>query len=84
MSKLNPWTGGCPAARPFSEGPGANRPIPGVAHRTAEQIMAEIGTDMKTRFPSAPHLCSWVGLVPGHNESAGKRNLRERVREINI
>ncbi|MGF7036272.1 hypothetical protein J2T17_007324, partial [Paenibacillus mucilaginosus] len=21
------------------------------------------------------HLCSWIGLVPGHNESAGKRKL---------
>jgi transposase len=26
-----------------------------------------------SRFPSAGHLCSWAGLVPGHNESAGKR-----------
>ncbi|AFC28183.1 transposase IS116/IS110/IS902 family protein [Paenibacillus mucilaginosus 3016] len=47
--------------------------IPGVARRTAEQILAEIGTDIASRFPSAPHLCSWIGLVPGHNESAGKR-----------
>jgi hypothetical protein len=35
--------------------------------------MAEIGTDVGSRFPSAAHLCSWVGLVPGQNESAGKR-----------
>jgi transposase len=49
--------------------------IPGVARRTAEQILAEIGTDIASRFPSAPHLCSWIGLVPGHNESAGKRKL---------
>ncbi|PYY27527.1 IS110 family transposase [Paenibacillus illinoisensis] len=47
--------------------------IPGIAARTAEQILAEIGTDIAARFPSAAHLCSWVGLVPGHNESAGKR-----------
>ncbi|MFK7693540.1 IS110 family transposase [Paenibacillus sp. HJGM_3] len=47
--------------------------IPGVARRTAEQILAEVGTDIASRFPSAAHLCSWVGLVPGHNESAGKR-----------
>lgn len=46
--------------------------IPGVGMRTAEQILAEVGTDM-SRFPSAGHLCSWAGLVPGHNESAGKR-----------
>lgn len=28
---------------------------------------------LKKQFPSAAHLCSWAGLVPGHNESAGKR-----------
>ena len=47
--------------------------IPGIATRMAEQILAEIGTDVKKQFPSAAHLCSWAGLVPGHNESAGKR-----------
>ncbi|QYR20294.1 IS110 family transposase [Paenibacillus sp. sptzw28] len=47
--------------------------IPGFGRRTAEQILAEVGTDVGSRFPSAPHLCSWVGLVPGQNESAGKR-----------
>ncbi|MBG9476487.1 transposase [Lysinibacillus sphaericus] len=47
--------------------------IPGIATRMAEQILAEIGTDVKQQFPSAAHLCSWAGLVPGHNESAGKR-----------
>jgi len=47
--------------------------IPGIATRMAEQILAEIGTDVEKQFPSAAHLCSWAGLVPGHNESAGKR-----------
>jgi transposase len=47
--------------------------IPGISTRMAEQILAEIGTDIKNQFPSAPHMCSWAGLVPGHNESAGKR-----------
>ena len=46
--------------------------IPGVAPATAEMIVSEIGTDM-SRFPSADHLAAWAGLVPGHNESAGKR-----------
>jgi transposase len=46
--------------------------IPGVGRRTAEILLAEIGTDM-SRFPSAAHLASWAGMCPGHDESAGKR-----------
>lgn len=46
--------------------------IPGVGQRTAEMLIAEIGTDM-SRFPSAKHLASWAGMCPGQNESAGKR-----------
>lgn len=46
--------------------------IPGVAERTAEVIIAEIGVDMG-QFPTAGHLASWAGLCPGQRESAGKR-----------
>ncbi|GAB6170647.1 IS110 family transposase [Paradesulfitobacterium aromaticivorans] len=46
--------------------------IPGVGKQTAEQILAEIGTDM-SRFPTPGHLCSWAGMTPGHDESAGKK-----------
>ena len=53
--------------------------IPGVGRRTAEQILAEIGTNMD-QFPSATHLCSWAGLSPGNNESAGKKSRVERAR----
>jgi transposase len=45
--------------------------IPGVSHRTAQVILAEIGTDM-SRFPTPGHLASWAGMCPGNNESAGK------------
>ncbi len=45
--------------------------IPGVSERTAQVILAEIGTDM-SRFPTAGHLASWAGMCPGNNESAGK------------
>jgi len=48
------------------------RTIPGVDRRAAEVIVAEIGTDM-SRFATAGHLCSWAGVSPGNNESAGKR-----------
>ncbi len=46
--------------------------IPGISTRTAEILLAEIGTDM-ARFPSAKHLSYWAGMCPGNNESAGKR-----------
>lgn len=46
--------------------------IPGVGLRTAEVVLAEIGSDM-SRFPTAGHLASWAGMCPGQDESAGKR-----------
>jgi transposase len=46
--------------------------IPGIGRTGAETILAEIGLDM-SRFSTAAHLCSWAGLAPGNNESAGKR-----------
>jgi transposase len=57
---------------PFAEAATRLLSIPGVGKRVAEVIVAEIGTDME-RFPTAKHLASWVGLCPGHHESAGKR-----------
>jgi transposase len=47
--------------------------IPGVGRRTAEAVLAEIGSEMG-RFPTAAHLAAWAGLAPGNNESAGKRH----------
>ena len=46
--------------------------IPGIAVTTAAAIIAEIGSDMSA-FPDSQHICSWAGLSPGSNESAGKR-----------
>ena len=45
--------------------------IPGISNRGAEVVVAEIGTDMNI-FPTQAHLCSWAGLSPGNNISAGK------------
>lgn len=56
---------------PFAEAATRLLTIPDVGKRVAEVIVAEIGTDMG-RFPTDKHLASWVGLCPGHHESAGK------------
>ncbi len=56
---------------PFTDALERLSTIPGVKTRTAEVIVAEIGTDMGV-FPSAAHLASWAALCPGNNESAGK------------
>lgn len=58
--------------RPFDEEVARLDTIPGIDRRGAEIVIAEIGTDL-SRFPSADHLASWAGMVPGNDESAGKR-----------
>ena len=46
--------------------------IPGVDRRLAITILSEIGTNM-SEFGSARRLCSWAGLTPDNNQSAGKK-----------
>ena len=46
--------------------------IPGIGRRSAERILAETGVVME-QFHNADHFASWAGLVPGCNESAGKK-----------
>ena len=58
--------------RPFAEHLERLRTIPGVARRTAEVLIAEIGVDMEC-FETSQRLASWAGMCPGNNESAGKR-----------
>jgi transposase len=53
--------------------------IPGVDRHMAEILVAELGTDM-SRFPTEGHLCSWAGMCPGNNESAGKRRTGKTTR----
>jgi transposase len=57
---------------PFAEAVQRLATIPGIDERAAENIVAEIGTDMD-QFPSAGHLASWTGMCSGNRESAGKR-----------
>lgn len=46
--------------------------VPGMNEVVAWTVIAELGTDMGV-FPTAAHVCSWAGLCPGTNESAGKQ-----------
>jgi len=57
---------------PFAAAIRAVAEIPGFDQRSAQNVVAEIGTDM-TRFPTDAHIASWAGVCPGSNESAGKR-----------
>jgi transposase len=45
--------------------------IPGVGRTGAQEIIAEIGTEM-ARFPTAEHLVSWAKFAPKAGQSAGK------------
>ena len=46
--------------------------IPGIDRRIAITVLSEIGTDM-AKFGSSKRLCSWAGLTPANNQSAGKK-----------
>lgn len=51
--------------------------IPGVNRRTAECILAEVGTTVDN-FPTAKHLASWACICPGNHMSANKRRSGKR------
>jgi transposase len=47
--------------------------VPGFKNpETALRVLSEIGVDMN-QFPTVGNLCSWAGVVPANNESAGKK-----------
>jgi len=45
---------------------------PGIRSLSAIMVLSEIGDDM-SQFGSSKRLCSWAGLTPGNNQSAGKK-----------
>lgn len=48
--------------------------VPGIKNPfSAIAIISEIGVDMSV-FHTAKHLCSWAGVTPQNNESAGKKH----------
>ena len=60
-------------AAPYQQELSILQTAPGIrSDFTAIGIISEISTNMEA-FPSAKHLCSWAGLTPTNNESAGKK-----------
>ena len=57
---------------PFHQESKLIQTLPGINEVSASAILAEVGIDM-SQFPDESHLCSWAGVCPGNNESAGKR-----------
>jgi transposase len=56
---------------PFADQVAQLDEIPGIGKTGAQELIAEIGTDM-TRFPTAGHLVSWAKFAPRARQSAGK------------
>jgi len=60
-------------AKPYEREIGLLQTVPGVKSKlTAIKIISEVSADVSA-FPTSKHLCSWAGLTPQNNESAGKK-----------
>jgi transposase len=55
--------------------------IPGIDIKTAQIIVAEATTEMKT-FKDAKSFAAWAGVAPGNNESASKKKGQKPGKEI--
>lgn len=71
----------CSAIEPYSEEWKLLQTIPGIDGLSAAMLLAEIATDMG-RFGKKERFCSWAGVCPGNNESAGIRK-SGRTRKAN-
>lgn len=47
--------------------------IPLIKDRSAKLILAELSDDIGASFTDSEHFCSWLGICPGDNTSAGKQ-----------
>jgi transposase len=71
------------AMKPYSQEWKLLQTIPGIDHIGAAMLLAEIGSDM-TKFGNKDRFCSWAGVCPGNNQSAGKKKVEEQVRQTLI
>lgn len=61
-------------SEPFAKERSLVATVPGIKNPfSAIAIISEIGADMSV-FLTAKHLCSWAGVTPQNNESAGKKH----------
>ena len=58
--------------RPFQEAVNRWLTVPGIKHRLAWTLVAEVGPTVEA-FPSAADLVSWAGVCPDNNQTGGKR-----------
>ena len=66
---------------PYEEQLQQAQSMPGWGRRSAQDALAETGTDMG-RFPTGAHLASWAGRTPLDN-SSGKRQGKAKVKKGN-
>ncbi|MDQ0874276.1 transposase [Paenibacillus sp. V4I3] len=69
---------------PFQEDIDRLDTIPGIARRTAEQILAEIGTNVGSRFPSAATFARGSVLCQDTTKVPVNENPRKLAKETNI
>lgn len=71
------------AMKPYLEQWHLLQTIPGINEISAAMLIAEIGVDMD-QFKTSSRLCSWAGMCPGNNESAGKKKVDGLVTATHI
>ena len=58
---------------PFEEVRARIATTPGIGRLGAGLVIAHVGTELAKSFPDGGNFASWMGLVPGDNETSGKQ-----------
>ncbi len=76
---IGPWTARIEeVGGPFAAALEKIMEVPGYSGTAAENLVAEIGTDL-SRFATDDHLCAWAPICPGNHQSAGKQTSGKTV-----